>query len=73
MRKAAGQQWHLSCRHREGCTWSTHVSVPRDADPEPVLLVALRAHADRALHGRVIEGVAVGVNGGVQILVLRHP
>lgn len=73
MSNAAGH-WRLSCRCEDNCTWSHDVVVPREADTRAYLLVRLRAHADKALHGRIIEGVAVGVHDdGVQVLVLRHP
>lgn len=49
------------------------VDVPADADVKAVLLVALRAHGDKALHGRSIEGVAVGINVEVEVIPLRHP
>lgn len=73
-KSVTGHHWRLMCKTGD-CTWSKGVDdVPED-DAEAVLLVVLRAHADIALHGRRIEGVAVGLNrqGDPQTIVLRHP
>lgn len=74
VKSVTGHHYRLLCKS-DDCYWSKHCVVAPDTDPEPVLLLALRAHADVALHGRSIEGVAVGLNGenDVTVIVLRHP
>lgn len=69
----AGHHWRLLCKTGD-CAWSRHCVVAPDADAKAELLLVLRTHADVALHGRTIEGVAIGLNTGkVTVLVLRHP
>lgn len=72
-KSSTSHHWRLQCRCDDDCHWSRHVVIAPDAALTAELLVVLRAHADQARHGRRIEGVAVAVNGDVQVIVLRHP
>lgn len=72
-KSVSGHHWRLLCRCDDDCHWSSHVTTVACADERNELLLVLRTHADSFKHGRRIEGIAIGVNGDVTVLVLRHP